>query len=89
MSLRRTILALGLIFAVGGCENPWLEQHGLSEERLLTRGWVKTREVAATQVYCYSTIGDTQCYHWPQQGDEARLVGYSGIAPHPGMTDKR
>ena len=84
--LRRGLFAAGLCVALSACENPWFED-APSLDTVLSKGWlfaVEQLEPArrtAPPVYCYQTIGVSDCFDQPLEGGGHRLVGFEGPAP--------
>jgi len=66
--LKIGLLVCALIF-LGGCENPYLKQlrteFGWTEARMLSDGWLKGRRFETEPVYCYTSLGDADCYKAP------------------------
>lgn len=66
--LKIGLLVCALIF-LGGCENPYLKQlrteFGWTEARMLNDGWLKGRRIETEPVYCYTSLGDADCYKAP------------------------
>ena len=58
----------GLAVAAGACQRP-------TETELRAAGWTPHQVVArGTPVYCYTSIGNRQCYAEPLIGEERRLI---------------
>lgn len=83
-----TLAALALVSA---CEHAMLEdtifdkeyvaRHLPNEENVLRSTTFKPRPTGVVQTYCYSSIGEVECYAQPQEGERYRLNGYYGPAP--------
>lgn len=89
------LTAAALLLA--GCGNPfnmkntpygeafrWQTEVAWTEDTILRHGWTesKTRKTSKVPaVYCYSTIGEPDCYRSPRPGQAARMVGYMGPPP--------
>ncbi|MBT5048545.1 MAG: hypothetical protein HOM58_08570 [Rhodospirillaceae bacterium] len=73
--LKIGLLVCALIF-LGGCENPYIKrlktEFGWTEARMLSDGWLKGRRIEIDPVYCYETLGDTDCYPVPRKTDMRR-----------------
>ena len=86
-----TILSVVAALAATGCEHPlvedtifdkaYIERHLPSEENVLKASTFQPRPVGVVQTYCYSTIGEVECYAHPQKEERYRLNGYFGPAP--------
>jgi len=70
-------IAANLIL-LSGCANPYLQQFreefGWTEARMVSDGWLKGREIATKDPYCYETLGDVDCYSQLREGQNYRLV---------------
>ena len=87
----RIAAAFAVATAVGACEHAMLEdtifdreyveRHLPNEEKVLSETTFKPRPVGVAQTYCYSTIGEVECYAHPQDEERYRLNGYFGPAP--------
>jgi hypothetical protein len=54
----------------------------LTESHVVASGWLPpTLSAAMEPVYCYSTLGDADCYEIPRFGEEGRIIAYRGPAP--------
>jgi hypothetical protein len=59
---------VGLAVATGACQSP-------TETELRTAGWAPHEVVArGTPIFCYTSIGDRQCYAEPLIGEQRRLI---------------
>lgn len=87
----RIATLFGALLLAGGCEHAMLEdtifyreyvaRHLPNEEKVLRATTFKPRPTGVVQTYCYSSIGEVECYAQPQQGERYRLNGYYGPAP--------
>ena len=87
----RIATALVALVVVAGCEHSMLEdtifdkeyiaRHIPNEENVLSATTFKPRPTGVVQTYCYSSIGEVECYAKPQEGERYRLNGYYGPAP--------
>ncbi len=87
----RIATALAALVVVTGCEHTLLEdtifdkecvaRHIPNEENVLSARTFKPRPTGVVQTYCYSSIGEVECYAQPQEGERYRLNGYYGPAP--------
>tara|TARA_R110002072_G_scaffold118593_3_gene250503 strand:- start:5912 stop:6232 length:321 start_codon:yes stop_codon:yes gene_type:complete len=87
----RIATALAALVLVAGCEHAMLEdtifdkeyvaRHLPNEEKVLSATTFKPRPTGVVQTYCYSSIGEVECYAQPQEGERYRLNGYYGPAP--------
>ena len=86
------IAALVAAFAIlTGCEHAMLEdtifdseyvaRHLPNEEKVLRKTSFQPRPTGVVQTYCYSTIGEVECYAHPQDEERYRLNGYFGPSP--------
>lgn len=90
-ALIRPLFCLSLIGALAGCESPMLEdtifdkeyiaRHMPSEEKVLSATTFEPRPTGVVQTYCYSTIGQVECFAHPQREESYRLNGYFGPSP--------
>ena len=88
--VRFAALTAALLVA-SGCEHAMLEdtifdreyvaRHLPNEEKVLRSTTFKPRPTGVVQTYCYSSIGEVECYAQPQKGERYRLNGYYGPAP--------
>ena len=88
-------LRIGAVLAfatvAGACEHAMLEdtifdreyveRHLPNEEKVLSANTFKPRPSGIVQTYCYTTIGEVECYAHPQREELYRLYGYFGPAP--------
>ena len=88
-------LRIGAVLAfaavAGACEHAMLEdtifdreyveRHLPNEEKVLSANTFKPRPSGIVQTYCYTTIGEVECYAYPQREERYRLYGYFGPAP--------
>ena len=88
-------LRIGAVLAfaavAGACEHAMLEdtifdreyveRHLPNEEKVLSANTFKPRPSGIVQTYCYTTIGEVECYAHPQRERRYRLYGYFGPAP--------
>lgn len=78
------------LLSLGGCLYTNTPEHA---NELITDGWVGPTPYPsiadAKPVYCYSTLGDQDCYSRPQLGWEDRLVeSYDPETPLPVFATK-
>lgn len=76
------LIAVSLGFALGGCSISNILKHRSTERSILQTGWVKPAVYFAEPIYCYRTLSTPMCYDEPREGDESRIVGYSGPRPY-------
>jgi hypothetical protein len=88
-------LRIGAVLAfaavAGACEHAMLEdtifdreyveRHLPNEEKVLSANTFIPRPSGIVQTYCYTTIGEVECYAHPQREERYRLYGYFGPAP--------
>ena len=87
----RIAAVFATLFIAAGCEHAMLEdtifdkefvaRHLPNEEKVLSATTFKPRPTGVVQTYCYSSIGEVECYAMPQKGERYRLNGYYGPAP--------
>ena len=87
----RMVSVVAALVAVAGCEHTLLEdtifdkdyiaRNLPNEENVLSATTFRPRPTGVVQTYCYSSIGEVECYAQPQQGERYRLNGYYGPAP--------
>lgn len=87
----RFVAVIAATMLVTGCEHALLEdtifdseyiaRHLPNEEKVLSATMFTPRPTAVVQTYCYTTIGEVECYARPQEGEGYRLNGYYGPAP--------
>ncbi len=86
--LRRGLLAAGMCLALSACENPFAEA-APSLENVLSAGWLFSKigiEPAepvlkpVQPLYCYETIGGSDCYDQPLEDGGNRLVGFDELS---------
>jgi len=89
IQLRRGLLVAGMCLALSACENPFAGA-APSRENVLSTGWLFSKlgiEPAdltlepVQPLYCYETIGGSDCYDQPLEDGGNRLVGFEGPAP--------
>ena len=78
----RVLIAVLLGFALGGCGIHDILKHRSTERSILMTGWVKPKVYFAEPIYCYRTLSTPMCYDEPREGDEFRLIGFSGPRPY-------
>lgn len=70
----RRLLVCGVTCLVQGC---FSGNSVLTTRGIIADGWAQPAEVSnPPAVYCYSTIGQRNCYPTPQPEQEGRLVGF-------------
>ena len=88
-------LRIGAVLAfaavAGACEHAMLEntifdreyveRHLPNEEKVLSANTFKPRPSGIVQTYCYTTIGEVECYAHAKREERYRLYGYFGPAP--------
>lgn len=87
----RVVGMFALLGATAGCESPMFEdtifdkeyvaRHLPSEEKVLRASTFEPRATGVVQTYCYSTIGEVECYAHPRPEERYRLNGYFGPSP--------
>lgn len=87
----RFVALFATVLLAAGCEHAMLEdtifdkeyvaRHLPNEEKVLRSTTFKPRPTGVVQTYCYSSIGQVECYAMPQKGERYRLNGYYGPAP--------
>jgi uncharacterized protein YcfL len=91
-SFRLELVLLSLaVLAMAGCESTTFEdtifdkeyvaRHLPSEEKVLRQSMFEPRATGVVQTYCYSTIGEVECYAHPRPEERYRLNGYFGPSP--------
>lgn len=83
--------ALASTIGLAGCETPIFEEtifdkeyvarHLPSEEKVLRDSTFEPRATGYVQTYCYSTIGEVECYAQPNRPERYRLNGFFGPSP--------
>jgi len=74
---RLSFIFLALSFFVSGCS-----QYRSSSNTALSNLWMTPSDQAqealnkGPSLYCYGTLGTTECYESPQKGLQERLEGY-------------
>jgi hypothetical protein len=54
----------------------------LTESRVISSGELEpTLSIAMAPVYCYSTLGEADCFEVPRFGEERRIIAYRGPTP--------
>ena len=76
------LIAVSLGFALGGCGISDITKYRSTERSILLTGWAKPRGYVADPIYCYRTLSTPMCYDEPREGDEFRLIGFSGPRPY-------
>ena len=86
----RIAAVLAFAAVAGACEHAMLEdtifdreyveRHLPNEEKVLSANTFKPRPSGIVQTYCYTTIGEVECYAHPQREERYRLYGYFGPA---------
>ncbi len=76
------LIAVSLGFALGGCSISDILKHRSTERSILQTGWVKPKVHFPEPIYCYRTLSTPMCYAEPREGDESRIVGFSGPRPY-------
>ena len=77
-SIGRIALILVTAVMLSGCSYVLMkqvEEHSWTEEKMLRDGWLPTRVVSVEPIYCYSTIGEPECYREAQPEIRNLLVG--------------
>jgi len=62
----------------------WQAEYGWTEQTILRHGWTDSnvRDLPPDPpVYCYRTIGQTDCFRSPRPAQGRRLMGYFGSPP--------
>ncbi len=89
LRMRRGFLAAGMCLALSACENPLAGETPLPET-LLSKGWLlekmgldrtSTPTKPVQPLYCYETLGVSDCYDQPLEDGGNRLVAFEGPAP--------
>lgn len=90
-TLGTAALAAVLAVSLAGCESPIFEDTVFdraflvrqlpNEEKVLKASTFEPRSVGVVQTYCYTTIGEVDCYAHPLLEERYRLQGYFGPAP--------
>ena len=79
-SIGRIALILATAAMLSGCSYILMEEvkkyNRWTEAMMLRDGWLPTRVVWVEPIYCYSTIGEPECYRQAQPEIRNRLVGY-------------
>jgi hypothetical protein len=87
----RIAAVLAFAAVAGACEQAMLEDTIFdreyverrlpNEEKVLSANTFIPRPSGIVQTYCYTTIGEVECYAHPQREERYRLYGYFGPAP--------
>ena len=79
-SIGRIALILVTAAMLSGCSYIAMKEvrkyNRWTEDRMLRDGWLPTRVVSVDPVYCYSTIGEPDCYGEEQPEIRNMLVGF-------------
>ena len=97
VSVRALTCAAVFATALSGCTNftnmkdtpygetfRWQAEYGWTEQTIIRHGWTDARArnlPPVPPVYCYRTIGETDCFRSSRPGQGSRLIGYFGPAP--------
>lgn len=75
---RIALLAIVGATLLSACEGKYWDQmqnkYGWTEERMITDGWLKPRNIAPQTIYCYRTIAAPECFSEPKKSQEYRLI---------------
>jgi hypothetical protein len=75
----RTIFAALALLALGACTVDPQSRYYPTDLQLRTQDMIGPRyHVTVPPVYCYSTLGDPECYALPIPGWETRLIAQVG-----------
>lgn len=90
-TLETALLAGAAMLLLSACENPMFEDTVFdreylarqlpSEDSVLRSTSFAPRSLGVVQTYCYTTIGEVDCYAHPQDEQQYRLNGYFGPSP--------
>ena len=85
------LIAGAAMLLLSACESPvfedtifdraYLARQLPSEESVLKASSFAPRPLGVVQTYCYTTIGEVDCYAHPQDEQQYRLNGYFGPSP--------
>ena len=74
----RTLLACAALLALCACADPQSRYYPTESQRYLQDLFGPRYQVTVAPVYCYSTLGDPECYAAPVAGWESRLIAQVG-----------
>jgi hypothetical protein len=75
----RTLLVLAVSLALGACTaDPQSRYNATESQRYFQDLFGPRYQVTVPPVYCYSTLGDPECYAAPVAGWERRLIAQNG-----------
>lgn len=75
--MKRLSAAL-MLLALGACADPQSRYYPTDAQVYIQDLFGPRYQVTVPPVYCYSTLGDPECYAAPVQGWETRLIAQVG-----------
>lgn len=74
----KTLAAVVSLLALGACADPQSRYYATDSQTYIRDMFGPRFQVTVPPIYCYSTLGDPDCYAAPVAGWETRLIAQHG-----------